>query len=623
MSGAAPPCLEDLFCDYRAEWRVDLFGTLFIRPPYFDKLESFVPCFLFGGRGTGKTVSLRSLRFDATSARLGGTECLPYLGIYVRVNKNRVRAFDGSSRDANSWQKAFAHYFNLLVALEFGRLYEWLIAHERWPEPDAAAMRRVSISCCLGDHGSMASFVESVRDALVRLEAFVNNCAVPEGPPFSMPESPVRAMVDLLAASGHLRDRFVFCCIDEYESLLDYQQAIINTYIKHSEVPLTYKVGARRGGLRNRQTIDRHDLLVTPDDYAEIDVSTEQFADFAREVVSRRLSRARDLGIEVSPEIDDLLPSLSRREESDLLGGEAVARGVLESLAECGDPAAISWANVQPREDLIVLQYRCEAEKRPVVELARDALSHPERWSDLVNNYGHSALFWLSKGRRGIRVRKYYCGTATFLALASGNIRYFLELIDASLLESAASGTARREQAVSPLEQTMAARSVARRRLDQLDGLGERGFELKRLVLGIGKVLFELARDPVGRTPEVTSFVLSGSSSERGRLEAILREGVAQLAFERWPRTKATSDLEVRDDEYRLHPIFCPFFEYSHRRKRRVTFKAEVLLRLIEPSETEPPGRVIRQLLGDREAPHSEDLPEQLALFGSFYAAGG
>src|SRR5580698_6574795 len=132
--------LGELFSDYRAEWSADLFGALFIAPPYFSKLETRRPCFLIGGRGTGKTTSLRSLRFDASAARLAADNLppdrLPYYGIYIRINKNRVRAFQGPQLAEESWNKAFAHYFNILCCAELCRLVAWLQTTQQVRLPD-------------------------------------------------------------------------------------------------------------------------------------------------------------------------------------------------------------------------------------------------------------------------------------------------------------------------------------------------------------------------------------------------------------------------------------------------------------------------------------------------------
>ena len=158
--------------------------------------------------------------------------------------------------------------------------------------------------------------------------------------------------------------------------------------------------------------------------------------------------------------------------------------------------------------------------------------------------------------------------------------------------------------------------AVATRQLEQLDSLGGHGGELKRLVLGIGKVFFELTRRPKGRTPEPTSFVLSGNSDLVAVVRKRLREGIANLVFVRNPRTKATSHVEIRDDEYSLHPILAPFFEMSYRKKRRITVKAEHLRMLQDDSKT-----AMALLLSNVEQTRSDDLPEQLAIFSSLYGS--
>jgi hypothetical protein len=171
---------------------------------------------------------------------------------------------------------------------------------------------------------------------------------------------------------------------------------------------------------------------------------------------------------------------------------------------------------------------------------------------------------------------------------------------------------------ISPKSQTLAARNVGKRRLNQLEGLADHGVQLKRLVLAIGKVFFELAREPSGKAPEVTSFVLSGVADDIGNVQKLLEDGIAHLAFESDPRTKLTSKAEMRDDEYRLHRIFCAFFEISHRKKRRITFDARYLLGVLD----DHPAKSISALLENRRQSPEEELPEQLALFSAFYDSG-
>mgnify|MGYP000875172241 CR=1 FL=1 len=614
--------LRQLFGDNRAEWPSSHSMDLFVSPTYLKKLESMRPCFLVGGRGTGKTTSLQSLRYDAILKRLEGSgqsfDDQEYVGVMVRMNKNRVRAFHGSSLAEDKWAKLFAHYFNLLVCLELCAMSSWLES-KTGQSLGQESIDLISSELGLGELADLETLRTAISKAISNLQLQVNNPTMDFGIVASMAEAPLRTFAEALRESGLLADRVIFCCIDEYENLLDYQQGIINTYIKHAEPPLSYKVGVRKNGLRNRQTLDGHDLLKVPDDCAEIEIADEGFEYFARAVAELRLECARKEGVQVPESLKAFLEELTFAEEAIELGAGKVAESVLAELARSNKELWEHFAQMDTTETYF-LKYWQESEGRSLIDLAKDWRDNESEWKTRLNNYGYSSLFWLSNGNKGIRIRKYYCGERVLLSLAAGNIRYFLELIDTAIgYELDAHAALPKVLRVSAKSQTLAARDVGKRRLNQLEGLADHGVQLKRLVLAIGKVFFELARSPTGRTPEVTSFVLTGNALDVDAANTLLAEGVAHLAFESAPRTKPTTNSEMRDDEYRLHRIFCAFFEISHRKKRRTTFDAKNLLGVLHGS----PSKAISSLLDNRQQSEERDLPEQLAFFSAFYEGGG
>lgn len=481
----------------------------------------------------------------------------------------------------------------------------------------ADAISQVCLDLGIDPHETLDALSVALGHAVSTLQLFVNNAARQNRPVFSLAEAPVRTFVEMLDCAGLLEGRTLFCCIDEYENLLESQQAVLNTYIKHAEPPLSYKVGVRKNGLRTRQTIDSTDLLEIPNDYEHIEIAMEGFEHFAREVADLRLRRAHEHGVPVPQRVEEFLPALSMGQEALLLGAESIARSVLSHLEKSGSPLA-EWFGSLPPQEAYFVAYWNASEGASLGELVASWHDNPTLWKNRLNNYGYASLFWLSVGRKGARIRKYYSGVRTLLLLASGNIRYFLELIDAGIGEQL--GSADQSDGpfiVTPHAQTKGARTVGGRRLNQLEGLAEHGVELKRLVLAIGKVFFELARSPLGRTPEVTSFVLTGAGERRRQADALLDEGVAYLAFEATPRTKATTSSEIRDDEYRLHPVFSAFFEISHRKKRRMNFSSEHLLGILDK-----PSAAISSLLEGAVQTDNEDLPDQLAFFSGFFNGG-
>lgn len=597
--------LEKCFFDYRAENLYNVFGDIFVKPPFFDDLAGVSPCFLIGGRGTGKTTALKSLRFDAKLPNAA-----QHLGIYIRINKNQVHCFQ-SDLYASLLRRAFSHYFNLLVAQEVIRLLRWI---SRDQQSVIAAIDVASVCRSLGlrNADSLLDFRAAVAGAIQDLELFVNNIdARHDDPPvFSPPESPVKAMAQLVCQFDGL-GRPLLCCIDEYENLLPYQQAALNTYIKHSEVPLSYKVGMKAGGLVTSDTLTEGDPLRTPADYREIDIASLLDASFFEEILSRRMAFARRAGVGIPEEIGEFLVPLDRLDEAEKLGATRVATAVRDELASNAEVG--TWVGKIRDGDVILLRYRSEVEGAPLLAVVRRLMNDDDAWRNVKNNHGFSSLFWLSRGRKGARRRKYYCGLTTILMVANGNVRFFLEFIGDSVRNALPEELSDRI-VISPEQQTDAARAVATRQLEQLDSLGRHGGELKRLVLGIGKLFFELTRRPEGRTPEPTSFVLTGNVKDIGAIRTRLRRGIANLVFVSNARTKATSDVEIRDDEYSLHPVLAPFFEMSYRKKRRITVNAGHLRMLQTDSK-----RAMAQLLSNVKRTRPGDLPVQLSMFSSLY----
>lgn len=606
--------LQQLFGDNRAEWPSKNFGDLFVQPVYHSKLEAVRPCFLVGGRGTGKTTSLQSLHYEHRGRIKPADEDASYFGILVRMNKNRVRAFDGDTLPVIQWQKLFAHYFNLIVCAELCGLAKWLQErqHKRLP---ASSLDLLSRDLGLPPSETIDDLHRRVASAIADLQIYVNNTGGKSTIQLSMAESPIRTFATQLRDNDLLGDATVFCCVDEFENLLDYQQSVLNTYIKHAEPPLSYKIGVRKNGVRTRHTLDGNDLLKTPDDFAEIEIADEGFDYFAREVARLRLRHAQGLGMQVPEHLSEFLLELTQDDEAELLGAKRVAGEVLSEFS--ADSRLTAFFATKSSLEICFLRYWRDTDGRSIPQLAEDWIRDEATWTTRFGNYSYASLFSLSKGNKGARIRKYYCGERVLLALSAGNIRYFLELLEAAISNELTENKdiVTKPLRISPRSQTLAARDVGERRLGQLEGLAEHGVQLKRLVLAIGKVFFELARTSNGRTPEVTSFVLSGTDEDIRKVVALLSEGVGHLAFEVDTRTKATSASEMKDDEYRLHRIFCAFFEISHRKKRRTTFAAKDLLAVLDNR----PARAISALLGNQAQTSDDYLPDQMALFSSFY----
>jgi hypothetical protein len=321
-------------------------------------------------------------------------------------------------------------------------------------------------------------------------------------------------------------------------------------------------------------------------------------------------------GVSIATTLDEFLPALEMPEEAKLLGADKIAARAIATVRTTHSELA-DWLATRPDLEVAMMAtWARDHPDEPVIPAAQQARQEPGKWATHVSNYAYASLFWLSKGRKGARDRKFYTGKSALLLLASGNIRYVLELLNEGIrqqLDSSETWTG--ELRLSADAQTDAAKLVGERRLQQIMGLSDRGAELRRVMLALGRTFFEFARDS-SKAPETTSFSLKGIPDDARKVASLLREGVSHLAFEAYPATKATTPSESREDEYRLHPIYSAFFEISHRKGRRALFDAaDILLVLAQPRQA------IERLLG-RAQGKEEELPAQLAMFAEFFSGG-
>lgn len=611
--GAAKSLVE-LFGIYRAEWLSDALFKLFSRPTYFPELETPRPCVLVGGRGTGKTTVLRCLSYEGRFALDGKrTEQIPnwsYFGFYYKVNTNSVRAFQGEELSERQWQKLFAHYLNLILC---GRLVEFL----EWYKSILPGAKSLSPNLCdeiasalFCDHaGSQSELFASIEKGVRRFEAWVNNIDPQNLPQLSMQGAVMEDLSRAILRLPQFVGKKIFFIIDEFENLLDDQQEVVNTLIKHCGPDYTFKIGVRELGWTRRSTLHQNEQLVSPADYERIDIEqrldADQFVKFATEVCSLRAAARFPGGLD----LDGMLPSISVEEEARLLGADIKARDVLEELERSAPELSAMVEDATPLE-LALVEYWARTQKMSIAAVVQERQREPGMWRDRLHNYQVPLLFTLRGSRPGIR--KYYAGWRTFTLLAGGNIRYLLQLIGEALRLQQSDGQPADGEPIRPLIQTQAAIAVGAQNVKELEGLGVHGAQLTRLVLSLGRLFEMLALEPEGRRPEITRFTLA-EDEPLDSVEPLLRAAVMHLALVRRVSSQRT-DLDLKAYDYAVHPIFAAFFGFSHRDMRKIKLKPGDILQLMQD-----PKRAIRQIMRTSDPAGDLPLPDQLRLFEKFY----
>jgi len=617
--------LSHLFGSYKAEWLREQLFELFTEPTYFPELKTPRPCVLVGGRGTGKTTVLRCLSYEgqfALSGRKGDSiRDWPYYGMYYRVNTNRVAAFKGPEIAESQWIRLFGHYVNLELCELVLNFLQWAQLHSPGDHLAAHDCEEIGVSLHAGPTHDTKQLVSAVRRLKAEFEAAVNNVADAHFRDLSLQGAPLDTLMKAVASLTQFTGKTFFFLLDEYENFEDYQQQVVNTLLKHAGQSYTFKIGVRELGWRRRTTLNQNEQLTSPADYVRVDITsrlTEQdFSQFAAAVCNARLKRIVPQVEAAIHDVSVLLPALGEEAEAERLG-IAEWWAATRASKKLGTAEVATLDQLPPLEAYFVV-YWADSQRKSVAEVLMERAGDLTGWATRYANYRYASLFSLKSGKRGIR--KYYAGWPVFIQLAAGNIRYLLELVDRSLIAHLQNGGSLSSSVPHDI-QTDAAQKVGQKNLTELEGISVQGAKLTKLLLGLGRVFQVMATQSAGHAPEVNQFEVKfpedASASPAAEVENLLRDAVMHLALLRFSGNKLQDPSETRDYDYMVHPIFAPFFVFSHRRKRKMTILADELLGLVH----NPKRTIARILKSQNRRVEREPLPDQLALFEGFYAGG-
>lgn len=608
---------------YKAEWLRGKLFDLFTEPGYFDELKMNRPCVLIGGRGTGKTTVLQGLSYQGQFAFANSEKTIidtwQFFGLYHRVNTNRVTAFRGPELSEERWRACFAHYLNLLFCtqlLEFACWYE--LQTDRNLSLSSADLAAFRATLGLQSEGGLAELAQEVRLQVLMFESSINS--IVDAPPafLSMQAAPVDTLASALLSSPALAGKQFFFLIDEFENYEDYQQRVLNTIIKHAPSSYTFKIGVRELGWRERSTLNANEQLTSPADYARISISERltdsRFKSFAEQVLSVRYQNTVEPP-SVTADFPALFPKLSELEEAERLIDKAQAARVRKAVEDASSPAQREAAKALPIGVQYFLDYWASAHSDTTLGAEIAAwLAGSAASKDRFANHFHASLFAIRRGKRGIR--KYYSGWDVYLSLCEGNIRYLLELVHSALLLHIEESGAELSP-ISAETQTQAAQAVGRKNLSELEGLSVDGARLTKLLLSLGRVFGVLAESPAGHTSEANQFHLREELAPENDARAmeLLKHSVMHLALVRYAGSKLLDERDTKAYDYMIHPIFAPFFVISHRKKRKILLSSANLLSLVDR-----PREGIETVLKLNNRASEAELPDQLQLFGDFYA---
>ena len=586
--------LDELFGSYKAEWLRGKIFDFFATPAYFGMFKDNRPCILQGARGTGKTTVLRGLSYQGQYALLNKNmeqfDQNEFIGLYYRVNTNHVHAFQGRGILDSDWSRIFAHYFNLLFCWEISKFLQWHQAKSGSDEVLPTQACNLIATSLLIDKTicSFEMLCNELESAMYEFQSNVNNIKDIEIPRLSMLGDPIKLFVEQALTLKQFKGKMFYLLIDEYENLLDSQQQSINTLLKHVPESYTFKIGVREMGWRVKFTQNKEELLNDPADYTLINISEEfssrdkrnSFASFAKDVCDRRISELfegenADLGKSLS--IDDALQGISIEKESELL--KITTSDYYQHFTEF-EQKSCRKLDIHPLYKFF-LAYWADIHHKSLEEIVYDYELNMRKWNVRYENYKYGLLFKIRRGRGATGIQKYYAGWNTYVKLANGNIRYLMELVyKAYYLYLQNDGDITKP--IPPNLQTKAAQDVGWKNLTELEGTWNKGVQITKLVQALGSLFAKIAVYRGKLAPELVQFDIDGEI--KPQTKEIIDASLMNLALIRMSMNKM-SGKEIKTYQYSLHPIFAPYFQFSFRRKRKLSLTDEDIMGCVENSE--------------------------------------
>lgn len=612
------PTIQSAFTRNRSEeLELDVWKE-FVLPIFMDKLDlndSRKPKIIEGGRGCGKTMLLRYLsyhsKFSEQRVEVPDSD-LECIGLYWRADTQFLKMMDGRKVEQDVWLNVFQHFMEIKVALE---IVESVIkiagsSAKRVTLPEVEALNFDGFSCY---SDGLCGDIYSLRKSLILLRRV---CEIAISNPASIPEIRYFPSTFCFELAGFIRDEVpglsgssFFVYIDEYENLLEYQQAIINTKIKHSQPPLIFNIAMKANGMRTARTIGEesiqkhHDFRTYRLDEYLLDGAN--FDLFASEIMLSRLMEAgvKDLPLDVSILKDygriserlsdghrssviqvarSMLPGRTQAElASELLSDVKIRRKILEDIQLALRGSSLS-ANPEvyiddsfPRESIVnvsLLNREKQSQTEVLDQFNKLRGGEPNKYSGATSwtqNFFIGTYLRIMKAYAS-RPVTYYSGFDVFIKLSRGNIRHFLEIVRASV-KTIGGDDVKAVPVIPPESQAVAVRRASEDLYREINGISVYGSQLSAFVRDIGAI-FQIAHSRKSQSePEINHFsvVLDGHRTDDD-LKIFFDEAEKWGVLFPEKSTKHKANQDATETEYVLNPIYSPYFMISYAKKRKI-----------------------------------------------------
>jgi len=585
----------------------------------YDRIRESMPIIIFGGRGSGKTMILKSLipevnisRLKAKSFKEVKEKGINFFGIYHRLKKGSFLIYDYDIivriGFLNTNMKFnYDLYKNLINKLENNEIdnepiiaaginsvgvislnefnfkilnstikqlqslqEENFISIDR--NTEALIVKKITENMNLNTLENIRTFddlTKSITNEICKISDYIQNLVLP----YASPEPNWRktgtdfldGFFEILKNNiPDLKGTYIYLLFDEFENIKFFQQIIINEWIKTAN-NYTIKIASKFEGHYTNQTLQGQ-ALQDGQDYKGIELDYNLF------------------DTNIKSNYQNLLVKICK----NLLSLENYKIQNIREILE--EPEDLEL----PRE--VVIEEIKNMRQQANLTVSEDKIN------DYLNHLKIPAIFRLLRKKRTGKTKR-YAGFETYTYLSFGIIRIFLNLVGMAFYKAEEEGYDIKNGAKIPIEtQTWAAYVTSKAWLEKIpSNLEKYGERMYQFIVDIGdtfreRLLFNLTnpetitiriKDPYNLKPNtILNKLLSHSVKE-----SILYERKETSSM----KPKATTISRAK--EFVLNRIYSPVLEisYSPRWPRASEFTTSELMKLLDPAQRNKIKRILQR----------------------------
>ncbi len=571
------------------------------------------PLVVEGGRGSGKTMFFQCnswrqkiLEFQKNSKPI--TNLLnseDFVGIYYRVDTTFVSSM--REREEDNWEAIFETYLGICILKEILDLIYTLNKSMNLSE-SALSEFALSFSKKLNTNSTTDSIGKFQKDCDIFLDIIEDKINGSETLANLRCINANRFITDVCVATRNLlgNDDLLFkIFIDEYETLQEYQQKIVNTLIKHSSLPVIFNIGLRPKGMKTSETISETETIEAPHDYELLllGFEQEQYPEIIKSICKKRIALGKEQGkipesasedikfylgdYSIDIELDRIKQSGKKPPHIEKLHKLIITRGqeegyttqeVEEFCKKLCDEAPILNSRMH-----YALLCKKTHYTPTLKELYNSYTSNDAKYNDWIHNRKNGVIYLLCKETKR---EKMYFGFDVFSALSSNIVRYFLELCEQAFKIAFLNDYDWNTQ-ISPEMQTEAAKYVSEYKIVDIAGYEPYGKQLRIFVQYLGQIFYKLhtTEDNTLGEPEPNHFNTKDLSLPDLSKKIISSAIMWNVLQEGETTKKKQSKLSPETVDYYLNKIYVPYFGISYRNQRKIFISVEILQDLLAGDE--------------------------------------